>query len=104
MTTIKVGKYNVDVANFNCNSELECFQLGFDKGTFVQGRGYVKYHKKEKPVCQTRHIHGCPRVGVCLDCRSVISPSTALAGICSWCRGTNIQLDEKDATSNDTIK
>jgi hypothetical protein len=35
-------------------------RAGEDKGTFVQGRGYTSYHKVPKPVCMTRHLHGCP--------------------------------------------
>jgi hypothetical protein len=37
-----------------------CFRPGEDKGSFVQGRGYVSYHKVPKKVCMTRHLHGCP--------------------------------------------
>lgn len=59
MATVKDGKLRVDVARADCLSR-SCYQLGFDKGVYVQGRGYVSYHKKERPVCMTRHLHGCP--------------------------------------------
>ncbi len=34
-----------------------CPRLGFDKGPFVQGRGYVE-HRDPTPVCLRRHIEG----------------------------------------------
>ena len=47
-----------------CEPELcwmrQCLRLGFDKGPFVQGRGYVG-HRDPTPVCLTRHIAGCPQ-------------------------------------------
>lgn len=38
----------------------KCFQPGRDKGTYVQGRGYVAYRDKERRVCMTRLLRGCP--------------------------------------------
>ena len=38
----------------------ECMRPGEDKGSFQVGRGYTSYHAKPKPVCVTRHLHGCP--------------------------------------------
>ena len=72
---IKIGKLRVDVARPDCAS-MDCFALGFDKGTFAQGRGYTSYHKDakgrriEKPVCSTRLYHGCPTCSVCQRCWS----------------------------------
>ncbi len=37
-----------------------CLHPGEDKGTFAPGRGYTSYHKTPRPVCMTRHLHGCP--------------------------------------------
>ena len=37
-----------------------CLNIGEDKGTFTQGRGYTSYHKNPKLVCLTRDLHGCP--------------------------------------------
>jgi len=58
----------VDVLKKDCLSR-SCFMLGFDKGTYVQGRGYTSYHKKERPVCMTRHLNGCPHHSICPQCR-----------------------------------
>ena len=59
MATIQHSGYAVDVFDKDCGSR-SCFGLGFDKGTFVQGRGYTSYHAKPRPVCMTRHLNGCP--------------------------------------------
>lgn len=37
-----------------------CMRPGQDKGSFSIGRGYTSYHAEPKPVCATRHHHGCP--------------------------------------------
>lgn len=37
-----------------------CYVVGEDKGTFSPGRGYTSYHAEPRPVCITRHCHGCP--------------------------------------------
>lgn len=65
---ITVDKKSVEVYDSLCPSR-SCFQLGADKGNYVQGRGYVSYHKEPKWVCWRRHMHGCPSVGVCGQCR-----------------------------------
>ena len=91
----KIGKHRVDVSSQHCSDQLPCFQLGFDKGTFVSGRGYTKYHKKPLPVCWTRQMHGCPDAGICADCRAVYSPATALAGKCRSCGSANLVPYEK---------
>ena len=67
---VRMGKLQVSVAFADCG-ERDCFQLGFDKGTFVQGRGYVSYRAKERPVCMTRHLRGCPTNSVCPNCRTL---------------------------------
>lgn len=79
---VRIGKFKVDVLHAKCG-EQSCFGLGFDKGIFSQGRGYTSYHKKERPVCMTRHLHGCPTVAVCLKCRTSIAPGETR---CSWCK------------------
>lgn len=70
---VKIGKRSVDVARSDC-AGMDCYALGFDKGTFCQGRGYTSYHRDtkgrriEKPVCATRHHNGCPTNSVCQRC------------------------------------
>jgi len=49
----------IDVLDEKC-LERNCFVLGFDKGSFSQGRGYISYHAKIILCCQTRLVHGCP--------------------------------------------
>jgi hypothetical protein len=72
---VKVGKLKVSVADRECPNR-PCYHLGFDKGTFVQGRGYTKYHRDAKgntveyPICFTRHLHGCPINSICPGCHS----------------------------------
>jgi len=87
---VRVKGKSVDVAAASC-PKLKCFQLGQDKGHFVQGRGYVSYHKSSLYVCMERHVRGCPRIGVCADCRSVITPS--YLGKCGWCGSANLEMD-----------
>jgi hypothetical protein len=65
---VRIQKKLVDVADEKCATR-SCFQLGQDKGTFVQGRGYTSYHKNPKWVCLRRMLHGCPTVAVCPQCR-----------------------------------
>lgn len=65
---VKIQKKLVEVKDKDCATR-SCFQLGQDKGTFVQGRGYVSYHKEPKWVCLRRMIHGCPTAAVCPTCR-----------------------------------
>lgn len=38
-----------------------CLAPGENKGTFSQGRGYTSYSQEFRPVCITRHVHGCPQ-------------------------------------------
>lgn len=86
---VKIGDLRVDVCDPDCGSR-ECFQLGFDKGSFSQGRGYTSYHQDakgrrvERPVCMERHIRGCPSNSVCEKCRtlSVRKPGE----LCNWSR------------------
>lgn len=86
----RIGKLLVDVASRVCGPDLPCYVPGFDKGTFVQDHGYTRYHKKEIPVCGTRHYRGCPDVGVCLSCRTIASPATMKMGRCDWCGSTDL--------------
>lgn len=78
------GQRGVDVAHKTCLT-ASCYQLGFDKGTFVQGRGYTNYHKKEKPVCWTRHMNGCPIRGRCKQCGSIVAEPLMKAKQCPHC-------------------
>lgn len=79
---VKIGELRVDVLDAQC-PERPCYSLGFDKGHYVKGRGYIHYHDKERPVCMTRHLHGCPPAGVCLTCKSMFVHGTTQ---CSWCK------------------
>lgn len=82
---VKIGKHRVNVAYRDCGT-MPCFSLGFDKGTYSQGRGYTSYHtdakgrRVEKPVCMTRHLRGCPSNSVCsapgCRCSSVRAPGS----------------------------
>lgn len=74
---VRIGKIHVDVADAKC-PKRDCYSLGFDKGSFTPGRGYTRYHEKEKPVCGHRLYHGCPTNSVCPVCRgaSVEPPGT----------------------------
>lgn len=73
---VTIQRRRVDVARSDCGTR-ECFRLGFDKGSYTPGRGYTSYHtdakgrRVEKPVCMTRHLHGCPMNSVCSACRTV---------------------------------
>ena len=89
---IRIQGRKIDVARSDC-SERPCFQFGFDKGSYSQGRGYTDYHTDSKgrrvarPVCMTRHLRGCPVNSVCATCRtcSVLPPGGACE---SWgCAG-----------------
>lgn len=92
-----IGGRKVDVRDAKC-VDRNCFVFGFDKGSFSQGRGYTRYHtdakgrRVEKPVCQTRHLHGCPTHSVCAVCRlcSVDPPGAACSR--QMCTGTTIAL------------
>lgn len=59
----------VEVSRKSC-PQKSCFWIGEDKGTFVQGRGYVRYHDKVRMVCMRRHLYGCPTASICRFCHS----------------------------------
>jgi len=82
---IKIGQkmIGVDVLDEKCPSR-PCFQFGFNKGTFVQGRGYTSYYDKERPVCMRRHLHGCPTNSVCPKCRTLTVHDPG--SLCAWCK------------------
>jgi hypothetical protein len=68
---LKIGAQRVDVLDEQC-ADRPCFHLGFDKGSYVPGRGYTSYYKSgPRPVCWTRHMQGCPSNSVCDRCRTV---------------------------------
>jgi len=73
---VKIGTVSVDVLDREC-SNRPCYWLGYDKGSYSQGRGYTSYHKNvqgrrvEFPVCMTRHLRGCPSNSVCHTCRTI---------------------------------
>ena len=73
---VRIGDLLVDVVDSDC-PDRDCYSLGFDKGSFSQGRGYTSYHtdakgrRKERPVCMTRHLRGCPSRSVCPSCRTL---------------------------------
>lgn len=50
---------NVDALEPDC-AFRPCLQVGEDKGSYVQGRGYTSYYKNPKLVCMRRHLRGCP--------------------------------------------
>ena len=79
---VTIKRKRVDVVDRDC-AKRPCFSLGVDKGTFVPGRGYTSYHKKQHWVCWQRHMTGCPHPSVCPQCRSA-----ALIGVteCRWCK------------------
>ena len=87
---------NVDVLDSLC-AKRSCFSLGFDKGTFSQGRGYTSYHtdkrgrRVERPVCMTRHLRGCPSVSICPSCRTT---QVELVDRCPECK-VKLTLMEK---------
>lgn len=66
----KKSKLKIDVLDRQC-FDRSCFRLGFDRGTFVQGRGYVSYHTEKRAVCMTRFLHGCPCSTICPQCRTL---------------------------------
>ncbi len=57
----------VSVIDSDCEFR-PCYRFGFDKGSFTPGVGYTSYHAKAQPVCMTRHLNGCPHIGVHLRC------------------------------------
>ena len=74
-------RVSVDTCDSECGKR-ECLHVGQDKGSFTPGRGYTSYHDKPRWVCETRHHHGCPEAGVCLNCKTTFVPGRK---ICSWC-------------------
>lgn len=97
---IRFDYKDVNVSKEIC-SELECFYLFADKGSFVPGRGYTCYHNRPIWCCGTRHLHGCPVIGICLDCRRVVTPSRNM-NKCEYCGSIQIEdrrnkeIDAKD--------
>lgn len=67
---IRINNQLVDVLDARCATR-SCLSVGMDHGTFAPGRGYTRYQDQPRPVCMTRHVHGCPRAGVCEACRTV---------------------------------
>lgn len=64
----------VDVIDADCEFR-PCFTFGFDKGPFTQGVGYTRPETPQQPVCNTRHLHGCPHVGAhikCGNCQAIL--------------------------------
>jgi hypothetical protein len=74
-------RLSVNTCDSKCGKR-DCFQLGQDKGPFVQGRGYTSYYEKPLWVCMRRHLRGCPSAGVCPNCHSSF---LSLQKICSIC-------------------
>lgn len=94
---VKIGNRQVDVKDQRC-PDRECFALGFDKGTFAQGRGYTSYHtdskgrRVERPVCMTRHLRGCPSNSVCGLCRTVSVEAPGESCPRHGCEGALVEL------------
>ena len=87
---VKINGKNVDVCHKDCPKQ-ECFHLGQDKGTFVQGRGYTSYHKTPLWVCMTRHLHGCPEGWLCPEpCNTIMAPPNKK---CRWCGKTREEVE-----------
>ena len=79
---VKIGEHRVDVVDQQC-AKRKCFQLGFDKGSFVQGVGYTFYHAKERAVCMQRFLHGCPTPSICPECRTLQISDVLFCAKCS---------------------
>lgn len=56
----RVNLFTVDCYDRRNCWKRRCMSAGEDKGSFTQGVGYTKYHATPRPVCTTRHLHGCP--------------------------------------------
>lgn len=97
---IKIQDKRVDVCDKECASR-GCFSLFSDKGVYVQGRGYVSYHKKERWVCGTRHLHGCPTPSICPKCRtlSVRNPGEQ----CGWCSCSEALVSYPDKSARQEV-
>lgn len=97
---VRIERRMVDVKDKGC-VKRPCFALGFDKGSFAQGRGYTSYRtdakgrRVEKPVCATRHYHGCPVNSVCAKCRlcSVEAPGAKCER--HGCDGVTIERENR---------
>lgn len=89
---VKIDGRKVDVLDRRC-AERPCFWFGFDKGTFVPGRGYTSYHKEERPVCLQRHLHGCPQKSICPECR-LIDVDPPGVNTCSRCKVPTVARKE----------
>lgn len=87
----------VDVIDADCEFR-PCFRFGFDKGPFTPGVGYTSYYPKEREVCMTRHLNGCPHIGahvVCGECRATLGVALGderpdLPESCSKCGATDL--------------
>lgn len=84
---VRHEKKSVEVRDAACRKR-SCFSLGQDKGTFVQGRGYVSYHARPRWVCGTRHLHGCPIAWVCPVCRTCQVEGVTTCEMCGAARGS----------------
>lgn len=79
MAIISIKKKRVHVADSRCGPKLRCFSIySTDRSEYV---------------CGTRNFAGCPRMGVCKDCRTVIAPYSITK--CDWCNSTNIETNEE---------
>lgn len=98
---ITINRRRVDVARSDCGTR-PCFMLGFDKGSYTQGRGYTSYHtdakgrRIEKPVCMTRHLRGCPVNSVCPLCRSASVLAAGETCESLYCKGVLMASKEPD--------
>jgi len=88
---IKIGKLVVDVLDADC-ADRPCYRFGYDKGSFTPGRGYTRYHTVERPVCMTRHLHGCPANSVCPTCRTVTVLDVGSRCQRPGCGGTTVEI------------
>ncbi len=88
---VTIDRCKVDVARRDCGSRA-CFVLGFDKGSFTPGVGYTSYYAKERPVCMTRHLRGCPHASVCPKCRTAELDGPGAK--CGWpgCDGITVEM------------
>lgn len=86
---VKIAGHVVDVKDAGCKFR-QCFSVGVDKGLYVPGRGYVKYHEKPRFVCQTRMLRGCPTAALCVFCRVALVENGACD--CPIARKVNIYV------------
>lgn len=91
----RIEGWRVDVVDKNCGPRLACYWLFADKGTFAVGRGYTRYHDRERLVCGTRHLHGCPAAYRCEACGAVVGPYAA-DGRAHYCGGSLVEYRGAD--------